>query len=90
MMRIAMVGPFGFHPNKTMRSRALGLARPLSAQGHTVQIFMPPWHTPDKADQTWQEDGVTLRYVPLKGGTPGITRQLVHELLTWQPDVVHC
>ena len=85
-----MVGPFGFHPNKTMRSRALGLARPLSAQGHTVQIFMPPWHTPAKADRTWQEDGVTLRYVPLKGGTPGITRQLVHELLSWQPDVVHC
>jgi glycosyltransferase involved in cell wall biosynthesis len=89
-MRIAMVGPFGFHPNKTMRSRALGLARPLSAQGHDVQIFMPPWHTPDKADRTWQEDGVTLRYVPLKGGTPGITRQLVHEVLTWQPTVVHC
>ena len=90
-MRIAMVGPFGFHPNKTMRSRALGLARPLSAQGHTVQIFMPPWHTPDKADQTWQEDGVALRYVPLKGGTPGYhPRQLVHEVLTWQPDVVHC
>lgn len=85
-----MVGPFGFHPNKTMRSRALGLARPLSTQGYAVQIFMPPWHTPAKADQTWQEDGVSIRYVPLKGGTPGITRQLVHELLTWQPDVVHC
>jgi len=89
-MRIAMVGPFGFHPNKTMRSRALGLARPLSAQGHDVKIFMPPWHTPDKADKSWQEDGVDLRYVPLNGGTPGITRQLVHEILTWQPDVVHC
>jgi len=89
-MRIAMVGPFGFHPNKTMRSRALGLARPLSAQGHDVKIFMPPWHTPDKADKSWQEDGVDLRYVPLNGGTPGITRQLVHEILAWQPDVVHC
>ena len=89
-MKIAMVGPFGFHPNKTMRSRALGLARPLSAQGHDVQIFMPPWHTPDQADKTWQEDGVDLRYVPLNGGTPGITRQLIHEVLTWQPDVVHC
>jgi len=85
-----MVGPFGFHPNKTMRSRALGLARPLSAQGHDVKIFMPPWHTPDKADKSWQEDGVDLRYVPLNGGTPGITRQLVHEILAWQPDVVHC
>ena len=85
-----MVGPFGFHPNKTMRSRALGLARPLSAQGHDVQIFMPPWQTPEEADKSWQEDDVTIRYVPLKGGTLGITRQLVHEVRTWQPDVVHC
>ncbi|MCZ7673360.1 MAG: hypothetical protein M5U34_42730 [Chloroflexi bacterium] len=37
-----MIGPFGFHPNKTMRSRALGLARPLSANGHAVKIFCPP------------------------------------------------
>lgn len=90
MMRIAMVGPFGFHPNKTMRSRALGLARPLSAQGHTTQLFMPPWHTPQEADKTWQEDGVGLRYVPLQGRMAGITRQLVDEVLAWQPDVVHC
>jgi glycosyltransferase involved in cell wall biosynthesis len=89
-MRIAMVGPFGFHPNKTMRSRALGLARPLSAQGHDVQIFMPPWQTPEQADKTWQEDGVGIRYIPLKGGMPGITRRLISEVLAWQPDVVHC
>ena len=89
-MKIAMVGPFGFHPNKTMRSRALGLARPLSAQGHDVQIFMPPWQTPSEADKSWQEDGVTVRYIPLSGSTLGITRRLVNEVLAWQPDVVHC
>jgi glycosyltransferase involved in cell wall biosynthesis len=89
-MRIAMVGPFGFHPNKTMRSRALGLARPLVARGHAVQLFMPPWHTPAEADKRWQEDGVALRNVPLSGGMVGITRRLVGEVLAWQPDVVHC
>ena len=89
-MKIAMVGPFGFHPNKTMRSRALGLARPLSGQGHDVQIFMPPWQTPNEADKSWQEDGVALRYIPLNGGTLRITRKLVNEVLAWQPDVVHC
>ena len=89
-MRIAMVGPFGFHPNKTMRSRALGLARPLSARGHEVKIFMPPWQTPDEANKSWQEDGVDIRYVPLNGGTLGISRRLVKEVLAWQPDVVHC
>ncbi|MFZ1400179.1 MAG: glycosyltransferase, partial [Candidatus Promineifilaceae bacterium] len=89
-MRIAMVGPFGLHPNKTMASRALGLARPFSQQGHAVKIFMPPWQTPDEADKSWQEDGVELRYVPLGGGVVGITRQMVREILAWQPDVVHC
>ncbi len=89
-MRIAMVGPFGFHPNKTMRSRALGLARPLAMVGHAVQIFMPPWQTPEKADSFWEEDSVSVRYVSLRGGTLGTTRNLVKEILAWQPDVVHC
>jgi len=89
-MRIAMVGPFGLHPNKTMASRALGLARPFIHQGHAVKLFMPPWQTPDEADKIWQVDGVELRYVPLAGGILGITRRMVHEVLAWQPDVVHC
>ena len=42
-MRIAMLGPFGLHPKQTMRSRALGLARPLVARGHAVRLIMPPW-----------------------------------------------
>ena len=89
-MRIAFVGPFGFHPNKTMRSRAMGLARPLAARGHTIQLFMPPWQTPAEADKQWTEDGVSIRYTPLSGGTLGITRHLLRELLDWRPDVVHC
>ena len=84
-MRIAMIGPFGLHPKQTMRSRALGLARPLVARGHAVRLFMPPWETPDEADRTWSEDGVELRYVPLRGGTLGITRSLVNEALAWRP-----
>ncbi len=88
-MRIAMLGPFGLHPKQTMRSRALGLARPLVARGHAVRLLMPPWETPDEAGRTWAEDGVELRYVPLRGGVPGITRALVHETLAWRPDVVH-
>lgn len=73
-----------------MRSRALGLARPLAASGQSVQIFMPPWQTPEKADFCWEEDGVLLRYVSLSGGTLGITRHLVEDVLAWRPDVVHC
>lgn len=89
-MRIAMVGPFGLHPKSTMRSRAMGLARPLVGRGHQVQLFMPPWHTPEEADRAWEEDSVGLRYIPLRGGTAGITRQLTREVLAWKPDVVHC
>ena len=88
-MRIAMLGPFGLHPKQTMRSRALGLARPLVARGHSVRLFMPPWETPDEAGRAWVEDGVELRYVPLRGGLPGITAALVREALAWRPDVVH-
>ena len=88
-MRIAMIGPFGLRPKQTMRSRALGLARPLVALGHDVRLLMPPWDTPEEADRAWMEDGVALRYIPLGGGTLGITRRLVAETLDWQPDVVH-
>ena len=89
-MRIAMIGPFGLHPKQTMRSRALGLARPLVARGHAVRLIMPPWDTPDEAGRAWTEDGVELRYIPLRGGTAGITRRLIRETREWQPDVVHC
>jgi glycosyltransferase involved in cell wall biosynthesis len=73
-----------------MRSRALGLARPLVARGHAVRLFMPPWETPAEADRTWIEEGVELRYVPLRGGIVGVTRALVRETLDWRPDVAHC
>jgi glycosyltransferase involved in cell wall biosynthesis len=85
-----MVGPFGLHPNKTMASRALGLARPLVQRGHEVILLMPPWQTPEEAGKSWQADGVHLRYVALSGGIAGITRRLVQETLAWRPDVVHC
>lgn len=89
-MRIAMIGPFGFHPNKTMHSRALGLARPLAEQGHAITMIMPPWQTPDEAGRHWQEDGVDIRYVTLDGGLLATTRRMVAATMAWQPDVVHC
>ena len=89
-MRLALVGPFGLHPNKTMSSRAFGLARPLVQRGHQVCLFMPPWQSPEKGDRHWQEDGVEFRYTPLQGGPLGIAVKLVQETLAWKPDVVHC
>jgi glycosyltransferase involved in cell wall biosynthesis len=85
-----MVGPFGLHPNKTMSSRAFGLARQLVAREHDVCLFMPPWQTPQEGDRHWQQDGVVFRYIPLRGGMFGIARRLLQETLAWQPHVVHC
>ena len=89
-MRIAMVGPFGFHPNKTMRSRALPLARVLARRGHDVKMFMPPWHEPERADRDWHEEGVSIRYCPLRGGVPGTAATLVREVAAWKPTILHC
>lgn len=88
-MRIAMVGPFGFRPKKTMRARAFRLARELVTRGHTVRLFMPPFHTPEEADRTWEESGVELRYVSLAGGIPLTVQRMVREIAAWQPDIVH-
>jgi glycosyltransferase involved in cell wall biosynthesis len=84
-----MVGPFGFHPNKTMRSRAFQLARHLVQRGQTVKILMPPWHTPEEAGRSWQEDGVELRYTPLKAEMVGTAVSLIRETLAWNPEIVH-
>ena len=85
-----MVGPFGFRPKQTMRARALQLAQALTRRGHTVQLFMPPWETPEEADRHWDELGVGVRYVSLKGGVLPTIGRLIQETLAWQPDVVHC
>lgn len=88
-MRIAMVGPFGFHPNKTMRSRALPIAKRLVNRGHTVRLFMPPWQTPEEAGKEWQDEGVDIRYTGLKGGYFGISKTLIGEIIAWRPELVH-
>lgn len=94
-LRIAMIGPFGMTPKGTMRVRALPLARELVAQGQEVSILMPPWHTPEAGGRSWQEDGVSLRYVELGPRLPlltyaAITGRLVRQALALQPDIVHC
>ena len=88
-MRLVYLGPFGFHPNKTMRSRALSLARELVKQGHAVKIIMPPWHTPEEAGRVWQEAGVELEYVALSGGVPVVVGRMVRAARAFSPEVIH-
>lgn len=88
-MRIAMVGPFGLHPNKTMSSRALSLAHALTHRDQEVAIFMPPWQTPREADRWWEENGVMLRYSKLGTQPLATSRNLLDDVLAWQPEVIH-
>lgn len=93
-MRIAMIGAFGLEPRMTISARALPLARALHAQGHDVQIVMPPWHTPEQAGRRWQEGGVGIEYVSLAPRIPGISTaaiswRLFQSALRFRPDVVH-
>ena len=88
-LKIAMLGPFGLHPNKTMRSRAFQLAKEQVKRGHQVEIIMPPWQTPEKAGNTWEENGVTFRYVSLSGGLPLFVWRMLTAVRHFQPDVIH-
>ena len=96
-LRIVMLGPFGLHPKGTMRARALPAARMLAARGHTVEVVMPPWHTPDEAGRAWRDElsGVGVRYVSLRASrAPGVGHALVARRLAdaateLAPDVVH-
>lgn len=94
-MRIVMIGPFGLAPKGSMSMRALPLARELAARGHAVALVMPPWHTPQEAPRSWQEDGVHLEYVALTPRAGPLsylltTYRLVRRALAFQPDVIHC
>lgn len=94
-LRIVMIGPFGLSPKGTMRSRALPLAREMSARGHEVTLLMPPWHTPEAAPRVWQEDGVRLEYLSLGPRLPllghlATTLRLIRRALASRPDIVHC
>ncbi|MDJ0753813.1 MAG: glycosyltransferase [Ardenticatenaceae bacterium] len=88
-MNISFLGPFGFHPNKTMRSRAFPLAQALVTRGHKVQLVMPPWQTPEEAGKRWRENGVDLIYVNLKGGVLPTVRRMVAAARAFDSQVIH-
>ena len=94
-MRIVMIGLFGLRPKGTMSVRALPLAKALVAQGHQVDIIIPPWSYPEDAGREWEEDGVGIHNVTLPPRFPLILALIITWRLVWQalalrPDVVHC
>ncbi len=70
------------------------LAKALVRRNHTVTILIPPWDDPKRSGQTWEEDGVRVVNVSLPPNIPFffhvfLTRALVAQALTLQPDVIH-
>ena len=59
-MKIVFIGPFGLQPKGTMSVRALPLAKALVNRGHKVTVLIPPWDDPDRAGQTWEDNGVQI------------------------------
>jgi glycosyltransferase involved in cell wall biosynthesis len=93
-MQIVLVGPFGLQPKGTMSGRALPLARALAARGHAVTMLLPPWDDPDRAGQSWVEEGVQVVNVPLPPRLPllfhmWLTVTLVRRALAAKPAVIH-
>lgn len=93
-MNIVFIGPFGLQPKSTMRERALPLAKALVSRGHRVTLLIPPWDDPERAGQSWEDEGVQVVNVTLPGPTPlffhaGLTYSLVKRALALQPEVIH-
>ena len=87
-MRIAFVGPFGLKPKGTMAVRALPLAKALSARGHTVGMFLPPWSYAQDAGRAYDDAGVRVEHV-LIAPRAFIPLRLVARVRAFRPDVVH-
>lgn len=88
-MNIVFAAPFGLGQKTTVWARTLPLAQRLVAQGHQAAIIIPPWDTPDDAGTRQVVDGVELVNVAVGGGTALITRRMLREIRTRQPDIVH-
>jgi glycosyltransferase involved in cell wall biosynthesis len=86
---IAFVAPFGLGQKTTVWARTLPLAKVLVTQGYHVTIVIPPWDTPADSGRVWEDGGVRLINVALRGGLPAVLWRLVRTLDELNPDIVH-
>ena len=89
MLRIAFVAPFGLGQKTTVWARTLPLARFLVQRGHAVTLLIPPWDTPTDAGKAWDDQGVAVVNVGLRGGIPMTIARLLRQLDAFQPQIVH-
>ncbi len=88
-MRVTFVAPFGLSKKGTVRARTLPLARALAGRGHQVTVLIPPWDAPEEGGRCWEDGGVRVVSVGVRGGLPWILARLWRELGRRQPQIVH-
>ncbi|MFN8440281.1 MAG: glycosyltransferase family 4 protein [Caldilineaceae bacterium] len=88
-MKIVFVAPFGFGQKTTVWARTLPLAKELVKQGHEVALLVPPWDTPADSGKHYQEDGVEIINVSIRGGLPFTILRLLYQIRRLQPELVH-
>jgi glycosyltransferase involved in cell wall biosynthesis len=88
-MNIAFVAPFGLGQKTTVWARTLPLARHLVRRGCRVSVLIPPWDTPADDGKVWDDGGVDVINVDLRGGLPLITARLLAQIRTIRPQIVH-
>ncbi|MCW1968177.1 MAG: glycosyltransferase family 4 protein [Anaerolineae bacterium] len=94
-MKIVFIAPFATTPKATVSARMIPIATALVAQGHQVNILIPPYDNVADSGQVWLYSGVSVENVKL-GSNPnsalGYLQQankLAARVLAIQPDVIH-
>lgn len=88
-MRILYVAPFGLGQKSTVWARTLPLAQQMARRGALATILIPPWDTPQDAGRSWQEGGVEMVNVSLRGGLPGVVARMAAHIRQARPDILH-
>jgi glycosyltransferase involved in cell wall biosynthesis len=92
-MNVVMIGPFAFQPKGTVSARAIFIARALTERGHRVTILLPPYDHPADSGRTWEQDGVRLENMVLRGDNAWsrlvVPLRLARRATRLDPDVVH-
>lgn len=88
-IQVVFVAPFGLGQKTTVWARTLPFARELATHGYAVTLLIPPWDTPEDAGRSWQEQGVTVINVKLRGGLPGVLWRMMQVIARLKPTIVH-
>lgn len=88
-LRIVFVAPFGLKHKTTVWARTLPIAQQLVATGHTATILVPPWDSPEDAEQEEVIEGVRVVQLSVSGGLLPTVRRLLVATAQANPHIIH-